>query len=193
MKTFDGGLLKAQNHDVVFGIDQSLTGFGLAAISTTSDDYIAWVYKSSYRGVDRLLDIQQWLDFRLSDVLARDHEIIDFAMESGVVMSNSALVLGELSAAVKLFLADSYKPFRPLQVPPTSLKKFVTGKGNAGKEEVVLGAYKHWGVEFTDNNACDAYCLARLIRGNHAHKYQQEVYDKLTADPKFRDAAVMAG
>lgn len=178
----------SSGQDIVIGIDQSLTGFGMAAVSRTNDDYIAWVYKSPHRGVDRLLDIQRWMGERLDDLSARDHTLVDIAMESGVVMSNSALVLGELSATVKLFLAGI--GIRPLQVPPTSLKKFVTGKGNANKQEVVLAAYKTWGVEMNDDNAADAYCLARLVRAGHALKYQREVYEKLTTDPKFRDASL---
>lgn len=194
MKTFDGGLARARGLSLVIGIDQSLTGFGMTFLSTTTDDYTSWVYRSPHRGVDRLLDIQRWLTERIDEAQAHGHQFVDAAMESGVVMSNSALVLGELSATVKLLLADTFSPFekpsRPLQVPPTSLKKFVTGRGNANKQEVVLSAYKTWSVEFTDDNAADSYCLARLVRGGHSIKYQRETYEKLTSDPKYRDSTL---
>ena len=44
-------------------------------------------------------------------------------------------------------------------VPPTSLKKFVTGKGNAPKDMMMKEIYKRWGFEGTDNQ-CDAVGLA---------------------------------
>jgi crossover junction endodeoxyribonuclease RuvC len=47
-------------------------------------------------------------------------------------------------------------------IAPGTLKKFVTGKGNSKKEIMLLKTYKKWGVEFTDNNLCDAYGLARM-------------------------------
>ncbi len=47
-------------------------------------------------------------------------------------------------------------------IAPGTLKKFVTGKGNSKKDVMLLKTYKKWGVEFTDNNICDAYGLARM-------------------------------
>lgn len=47
-------------------------------------------------------------------------------------------------------------------IAPPTVKKFVTGKGNAKKELMLLRVYKKWGVSFDDNNLCDAYSLARL-------------------------------
>jgi len=49
-----------------------------------------------------------------------------------------------------------------LIVPPATLKKFVAGKGNATKEFMLLNAFKRWGMEFPDNNQCDAFCLAQF-------------------------------
>ena len=42
-------------------------------------------------------------------------------------------------------------------VPPQTLKKFVTGKGNVKKQVMLLETYKKWGESFTDDNLCDAY------------------------------------
>jgi len=47
-------------------------------------------------------------------------------------------------------------------IAPGTLKKFVTGKGNSKKDLMLLKTYKKWGVEFSDNNICDAYGLARM-------------------------------
>lgn len=51
-----------------------------------------------------------------------------------------------------------------LEVSPSQLKQFATGKGNANKEIVLQQVYKRWGVELTDNNQADAYVLAQIGR-----------------------------
>jgi len=51
-----------------------------------------------------------------------------------------------------------------VEVPPTSLKKFVTGKGNAKKDLMLLGVYKRWEFDTEDDNEADAYALAQFGR-----------------------------
>ncbi len=48
--------------------------------------------------------------------------------------------------------------------PPTTVKKWITGKGNANKEVMLMKVFKKYGEEFLDNNLCDAYCLARHVQ-----------------------------
>jgi hypothetical protein len=70
----------------------------------------------------------------------------------------------------------------PLVVPPTSLKKYVAGKGTGiSKSQMLLAVYKKWGVDFTDDNAADSYGLARIVMNKHDFEYEKEVYDKLTS------------
>ena len=52
-------------------------------------------------------------------------------------------------------------------VSPSTLKKFVTGKGNCKKDLVLLKVFQKWGVEFSDNNLADAYSLARFALDNY--------------------------
>ena len=45
-------------------------------------------------------------------------------------------------------------------VPPATLKKYATGKGTASKTEMAVAALKRCpGVEFADDNQCDAWWL----------------------------------
>jgi crossover junction endodeoxyribonuclease RuvC len=56
-----------------------------------------------------------------------------------------------------------------IEVAPTRLKKFATGKGKAKKDEVRLEIYKRWGFENPSNNVVDAYglaCIGLAVRGN---------------------------
>jgi crossover junction endodeoxyribonuclease RuvC len=58
-----------------------------------------------------------------------------------------------------------YKEGLPfVEVPPTSLKKFVTGKGNVKKDLMLLSVYKRWGYDTEDDNEADAYGLAQFGR-----------------------------
>jgi len=51
----------------------------------------------------------------------------------------------------------------PLLVTPTQVKKFATGKGNAGKDEVILATARRFpDVDVRDNNQTDALQLAAI-------------------------------
>jgi Holliday junction resolvasome RuvABC endonuclease subunit len=189
-KLFDGGLNKKGN--VTIGIDQSLTGFALTVLSLEDPQkHLTWVYKSPYFGIERLVDIRQWLVDTLNYVeMEIDMTIVDIAMEGTVLASQAALVLGELSATVRLAIYDSFdeKDYRryPLKVPPMTLKKYAAGKGNAKKQEMLLQIYKRWGVEFNDDNAADSYALARLVGKFSINEVEKAVVEQML-DPKYRD------
>ncbi len=165
------------------GLDPSLTGFGVAAIG--EEYWQTWLLKSNKRGIDRLLD----LSYQLSDVFAEiGRPIGDVAVEDTVRASLSASALGELAGIVKMTCHTSLNgPGKyPLRVPPTTLKKYATGRGNAKKPEVMLSVYKKWGVEILDDNLSDAYVLAKIAAGHATTAYEKDVIDRLS-DPKFRD------
>lgn len=71
-----------------------------------------------------------------------------------------------------------------IDVPPTSVKKFATGKGNIAKDAMVLPIYKHWGFEHSSDNVRDAYVLAQIARGlkgvSKLTKYQVEALKKVS-------------
>lgn len=49
-----------------------------------------------------------------------------------------------------------------LFVAPSTLKKFVTGAGNSDKSVMLKEIFKRWGADINDDNAGDAYGLARI-------------------------------
>jgi Holliday junction resolvasome RuvABC endonuclease subunit len=179
-----------RDSEVTIGIDQSLTGFALTVLDVKKpDQFITWVYKSPYFGIERLADIRQWLSDNLNYI--DEHWYLeDVAMEGTVLASHAALVLGELSATVRLTIYDHFDeedPRRyPLKVPPMTLKKYAAGKGNAKKQEMLLQIYKRWGIEFNDDNAADSYALARLVSKNSIDAVEKAVVEQMS-DPKYRD------
>lgn len=68
----------------------------------------------------------------------------------------------ELGACIRMKLWQDEVKF--VEVSPTSLKKFVTGKGNAKKNLMLLSVYKRWDFDTEDDNEADAYGLAMFGR-----------------------------
>lgn len=68
----------------------------------------------------------------------------------------------ELGACIRMGLFEEEVPF--VEVPPTNLKKFVTGKGNSKKDLMLLNVYKRWEFDTEDDNEADAYGLAKFGR-----------------------------
>ena len=186
---------------VAIGVDQSLTGFGLTIISVDDHTkYRSMVFKSQYSGVQRLQNISDFLWEQWGRIVDEDDTVfVDAAMEGTVLASQSALVLGELSAVVKLAFYDFFQhnaqvvhtrvdgPLQtPLQVPPMTLKKYASGKGTSKKNEMLLKIYQRFGTEFDDDNAADSYALACLAAKHSPDAISQSVIDQVT-DPKYRD------
>jgi hypothetical protein len=166
---------------VAIGIDQSYSGFAITAIDK-SNHYYTEVYKVDGNGIERLHKARAFMLGFMDNF-----EVNAVAMEGYAYGSQMANMAGELGGMIKLALYDKYryqnpKAAFPLIVPPTSLKKYITAKGNGvAKNQILLAVYKKWDVEFTDDNAADSYGLARIVANKHDFEYEKEVYDKLTS------------
>lgn len=66
----------------------------------------------------------------------------------------------EINAIIRWQLFENDIPY--ILIPPTALKKFITGKGNCKKQVMLLEVYKRWGVEAKTDDEIDAYGLAML-------------------------------
>jgi Holliday junction resolvasome RuvABC endonuclease subunit len=164
---------------VAVGIDQSYSGFALTAIDD-DDNYYTEVHKLEGTGVERLAQAKRVV---INFVLPLTVKAI--AIEGYAFGSQMANMLGELGGTVKLALYEYFiepELAHPLIVPPTSLKKYITGKGRVEKNQILLQVYKKWDVEFNNDNAADSYGLARIVRNKHDFEYEKEVYDKLVSE-----------
>jgi len=68
--------------------------------------------------------------------------------------------LGELGGTLRLLAYE--RGWTIVVVPPSTLKAYVTGKGTAPKEQVILSVFKRWGYSASDNNDADARSLLEL-------------------------------
>ena len=86
--------------------------------------------------------------------------IIIEGLSYGSKNTTSLCQLAKLNFSVEIYCYQM--GYHYLMVPPTTLKKFTTGKGNAKKELMLLKIYKKYGIEFENNNLADAYVLCRF-------------------------------
>lgn len=187
LKTFGPGVTPNKNCWV--GIDQSYSGFA-TTILAEDDTYKTTVARFETRGPERLTEIQNHILETFYDATSQG-SVKDVAIEGYAFGSQMANMLGELGGVVKLTLykiKNIEQGTHPLIVPPTSLKKYVTGKGQGtSKSQILLNVYKKWGAEFSDDNAADSYGLAHVISGKAKLSYEKEVYEKLqSADYRER-------
>jgi len=187
-KIFGPGLsLNVDN--ISIGIDQSYSGFGITILNTYNpEEYSTLVFKAEQSHIDRLV----WVRERLRKLLALSggFKSVTVAMEGYAFGTTMAHMLGELGAIVKLTCYEELDKFEgkyPYIIPPTTLKKYITGKGTGvQKNQILLNVYKKWGVEFNDDNAADSYALAMLAAGKGELAYEKEILEKIKG-PNFRE------
>jgi Holliday junction resolvasome RuvABC endonuclease subunit len=166
----------------VVGIDQSYTGFGYSVDGVAKKrSFPAGRYQND---THRLSGIRDWFTQWLT--LHHNSAGVDLVVMEGY--ANAAKfgreVAGELGGVVKLAVWDVLL-HEPLIVPPTSLKKFVSGSGGAKKNTMLLHVYRKWGQEFSDDNQADAFALEMfglayidIGRGTGGyHKYEIEAIE----------------
>ena len=159
------------------GIDASLTGTGVAILRHGNDlDIITTTITNKLTGTNRLIHIRDCVQ-KFSD--GSDLVVIE---SYAFARPNQAHQIGELGGVLRVMFAES--GIKYLEVAPTQLKKFATGKGTASKEEIAVAAYKKWGIECRTNDETDAAVLVYIglaYMGNTdgLTAYQQEVIDAL--------------
>ena len=72
--------------------------------------------------------------------------------------TTSLVQLSGLNYLMRIRLDERKIPF--VLVAPTSLKKFITQKGNADKNLMMMEVYKKYGFESLDDNVADGFSLA---------------------------------
>lgn len=141
----------------VLGLDLSLTSTGWAI--DADDERLMWgVIKTSKRGAARLDHIDDAI-IRLVEQEMPDLVVIENYAYSKI---QSMAPIAELGGVIRMSL---YRMgYRYIEVSPTSAKKFVTGKGNAEKDSIMMHCLKNWKVEIGNNNAADAFGLCKFGR-----------------------------
>jgi len=138
---------------LVVGLDPSLTNTGVAFPdgSTTT--------LATYRdGWDRVCEILRQLKSVLDQSRATH-----VCMEGAFIMPKhiqGAMGLIELSGHMKMLILSRGLPI--VLVPPTTLKLYASGKGNANKAFVMKEIKRRWAKSFVSSDRADAFALQQF-------------------------------
>lgn len=136
------------------GLDLSLTSTGYSTGGTTG------IIATKAKGAERLSIISN----QVIDIVASNS--IDAVIIEGYSFASrnsQAHSIGELGGAVRMKLWEKGTTY--IDVPPTCRAKFATGKGNAGKTEVISAISSKTGLVFSGAGAddeCDAWILEQM-------------------------------
>jgi len=141
----------------IVALDLSLTATGVA-VWTSGVETTLRVNSppNSMRGMRRL-------EWHLREVVALSIGA-DLVVLEGYAFArpNQAHQIGELGGVIRLALHTRRLPY--VEVAPSALKKYATGKGNAPKEMVLVEAVKRLGYTGADNNVADALWLLQMAQ-----------------------------
>jgi len=145
----------------VVGLDPSLTSFGMATlaagplpdITASSSVLKPGSVKPKMDPVLRL----GWLRRSVDQYLTENDPSLVVLEGYSYGSSQAAHQLGELGGVLRTFM---YRRWPYIVVPPSRLKKFVAGKGNAPKDVIRLELWKRFEVEAKTADEVDAISLA---------------------------------
>lgn len=134
----------------IIGVDLSLTATGFAV--KISGEVTHHTISTKQTGMERLDKLVELVNGKVADT--------DFVVMEDLAFSRNAAGAKENAGLAYLVRWHLYKRgISYLLVPPTTLKKFVTGKGNAEKSLMLLEVYKRFGVSAANDNEADAVGL----------------------------------
>lgn len=138
----------------VIGLDLSLTSTGMAYGDATVS------FQPKTKGMQRLQEIMRGV-FDIARSLPDPFVVVEGYSFSS--RNSHAHALGELGGVIRYHLWQAQVPY--VDVPPTCRAKFATGKGNAGKAEVVSAVSARTGRTWIGKGAedeCDAWVLQEM-------------------------------
>ena len=150
-----GGLRPAASRPSILALDLSLTGSGYCLNGESG------VIRSRHKGWDRIADITQ-------EVFTKTFGVDVVVIEGYSYGSKGQAVyqIAELGGIVRYWLYSH--GITTVEITPSTLKKYATGAGNAGKDAMIAAAIRRFYFHGSENNEADAYllwCFAREAYG----------------------------
>lgn len=145
--------------EIIAGIDLSLTATGLTIVDGSGKIVYEELFNTKQmRGMQRLFFIKSRIQKKL-----KDHNVTKVAIESYSFGSKgrSVVSLGELGGVIRMMLFENNYTY--FDCPPTSLKAYIAGKGNADKDQMKAAVLAKYGIDYDDDNVCDSFSLSRML------------------------------
>lgn len=173
----------------VVGIDASLNSLGIAG-RRRGETVANALGNSKLRGMSRIKTMQdsvaRWLDIYQPRLVAFEGYALGFRGRSNAVFD-----IGEMGGVLKMLILS--RGIDILLVPPTNMKMFITGKGNADKDSVAFAIRERLGVSYATSDQYDAtglllmgeaYLDRRLLPRDRKH-YQRRAIQGCTLVEAF--------
>lgn len=162
----------------VLGFDPSLTSSGFSYYTAEGQLVTGRIRPKKLRGLERLDYIADTFT-KLLDGLVIQHRCSPLLVYEGYAMGlrgtpGRFFDMGELGGVLKLIAYQ--KRVDVLLVPPSNLKKFATGKGDADKPMVMAAVAENWGASFKYNDEADAFALMRMGMAYMSRRPPRESY-----------------
>ena len=141
----------------IVGIDLSLTATGLCSRSPRGG------YSTEEFSPKKKVLIARWVAIRkyIRDFLPLSKKCFVFIEGYAfAARSRSVTGLAEIGGIIRMDLYDHGIEY--IEIAPTMLKKFVTGKGNVKKDLILKEVYRRWNMDLESHNMADAYGLVKL-------------------------------
>lgn len=154
----------------IYAIDQSMARTGMAKYWILEKSFESLSYKNMKGNTySRLWNLGQWIE---NNVQLNEALLVVFeGYAHGATHKRE--ILGEVGYVVKSRFFELTKSDRNLDdrfvpciiIPPTSLKKFVSGRGNGvDKKEMHKIITEEWGAKTKNHDESDAYALAVIAK-----------------------------
>lgn len=176
----------------VVGLDVSLQGPGICVArgsprealgSGLTVDTAVISAGEKLRGPERLSivcrSIFRWLQVRQDP---RPGDI--YVMEGYAFSRGHAHSMGEIGGCVRRTIWELGGNL--IVIPPSTLKKYLTGKGAGDKNIVMKHVYKRWGFDVDDDDQCDAFgCALVGLVSNMADENMKQAERDVIAKCEF--------
>jgi len=142
------------------GIDPSLLATAIVTLRDIGDLHSSKVISSKYKGVKRLRDLRDQIHTHLcsfSSGIVLPVFIENYSYGSRI---GQAFSIGEWGGVLRVLLDELGHVVT--EVAPTTLKKFVAGKGNVKKDIMIKEVFRKWEFDVSDDNEADAFGLAKI-------------------------------
>jgi Holliday junction resolvasome RuvABC endonuclease subunit len=155
------------------GIDPSLTGNAVVIIDDSREiiyEHLVSTNKECYINPEqRISDIFEQIEYMFSVVRLKTVYI------EGLAYSSNSNTLFERCGLMYLIVTRLLKAdINYSIIPPTFLKKWHTTDGHADKKFMMRVAKCKYGIDFKDDNICDAYCLALLALEDYNNNVKRD-------------------
>lgn len=162
----------------ILSIDQSLSNSGIVIWKDDQEHFLNIKTKDISNHITKIIYIREQLKeliykYNINTIIREG-----FSFHS---TGQSVFQLGGLGYMIDVIATDLMVDL--YIIPPSTHKKFTTGKGNSPKSVMLLYIFKNWGIELKDDNVADAYSMIKTYEA-YINYMSADNIDELTKEKK---------